>query len=84
MYINLKKISKKRFKECGWKYIDNNSSDDMVFEKKINGIEVTIALYVDYYNEKVNDLDYTCIEGKLPTPNDLVVIANEVKRLEEK
>jgi hypothetical protein len=79
MYINLKKISKKRFEECGWKYGGHDDFGYRVFEKIINGIKV-----YEFCNQDTNKLDYTCIENKLQTPDDLVAIANEVKKLEEK
>lgn len=82
MYIHLKKISKERFKECGWDYIGLNFYDGMVFVKMINGIKVGIQLYDDD-SPYTNELNYMCFENKLPIPDDLVAIANEVKRLEE-
>jgi hypothetical protein len=73
MRISCIKTSEERLKECGWEFSHFDIFEDKVYSKKIKTVNVTITL---------NDDGDVYVDRKILTPNSLVVIGTELKKLE--
>ena len=74
MQISCIKTSEKKLKECGWEFSYFDIFEDKVYLKKINAVNVNVML---------NDDGDVYVDRKILTPNSLVAIGNELKKLEE-
>jgi hypothetical protein len=74
MQISCIKTSEKRLKECGWEFFRFDIFEDKMYLKKIKTVEVTVTL---------NDDGDVYVDRKILTPNSLIAIGNELKKLEE-
>ena len=76
MKIKIKEISKETFEKNGWDY----EPLEQLYFKKFNECEVCVR---DQYNYK--DSPYECWISwwEVATPDDLIAIGNELKKLEE-
>lgn len=84
--IDIGRTSRKKLEKCGWKYSHNNSLDREVFLKQIGDIEIGITLYGDDVFEDDEAAAYVDFYGgnRSITPNDLIIVGNELKKLEGK
>ena len=80
------KTNRRKLEKCGWKYSHNNSLDREVFLKQIGDIEIGIALYGDDVFEDDEAAAYVDFYGgnRSITPDDLIIVGNELKKLEGK
>ena len=74
MQIKIKKISKEKLEKNGWEYVPL----EQLYYKKFNECEVCIR---DPYSELIRDCSISYWE--VATPDDLIAIGNELKKLEE-
>ena len=74
MQISCIKTSEERLKDCGWEFSRFDIFEDKVYSKKIKSVNVTVTL---------NDDGDVYVDRKLLTPNSLIAIGNELKKLEE-
>ena len=74
MQISCIKTSEERLKECGWEF-SNFDIEDKLYSKKIKSVNVTVTL---------NDDGDVYVDRKVLTPNGLIAVGNELKKLEEK
>lgn len=84
--IDIGKTSRKKLEKYGWKYSHNNSLDCKIFLKQIGDIEVGITLYGDDLfdgDEAAAYVDFYGVNRSI-TPNDLIIVGNELKKLEGK
>lgn len=72
--ISCIKTSEKKLKECSWEFSRFDIFEDKVYSKKIKAVNVTITL---------NDDGDVCVDRKVLTPDYLIAIGQELKKLEE-
>ena len=76
MLINMKRPRLEKVRVCGWEY-KVATSIGVAYSKEINEKEVQILVYS-------NEKPYLRIHfADTPTPNDLIAIGEELKKLEE-
>ena len=74
MDIRIKKISKEKLETCGWKY----EPKYQVYHKIFNECNV----FIRFSDSVLRDECWTA-HWAIATPDDLIAIANELKKLEE-
>ena len=76
MFIKIKPISKETLEKNGWKLLPNNNNQ--LYYKKFNKCTVCVR-------SLESKLPYECFMPAYenPTPDDLIAIANGLKKLEE-
>ena len=74
MEIKIKKISKEKLEECGWEY----SKSWRLYYKEFNECTVRVRLADSEW-----PLECWISNYDVATPNDLIAIGKELKKLEE-